>query len=377
MKIAYFDLSSGISGDMLLGALLDLGASEKVLNNVIDELGLENVNVLIEEKGDPLRGRDVKIKYKDQPHRRLSTIIDMIENSGLNEFVKEKSVEAFELLGDAEAKVHDMDKDEIEFHEVGMIDSIIDIVGSVALFDDLGSDRAFCSTVNFGNGTVDSAHGRLKVPVPATTEILKEWQVKFTEKKGELVTPTGAALLRTLTKQHNPPDIELDEIGVGYGNREMDEPNALRIFSGESANMCESVYKLEFYIDDMNPEIFAYALDKIREKAVDVYHKNARGKKSRDGWEVTVLCKEEDLEEVKNLIFEETSTLGMRVNRDMRIVADRGFVEVETEYGKIDVKVSGDRVSPEYEDCKRIAEKNDIPLQKVYEKVIEEYRKLN
>ncbi len=377
MKIAYFDLSSGISGDMLLGAFLDLGASEKLLNDVIDELGLENVNVLIEDRGDPLRGKDVKIKYKDQPHRRLSTIVDMIEDSGLNDFVKEKSLDAFELLGDSEAKVHDMDKDEIEFHEVGMIDSIIDIVGSVALFDDLGFDKAFCSTVNFGSGTVESAHGKLKVPVPATSDIIKGLDVKFTDKDGELVTPTGAALLRTLTVQHNPPDIDLDKIGVGYGNREMEEPNALRIFSGESANMCESVYRLEFYIDDMNPEVFSYALDKIREIAVDVYHKNARGKKSRDGWEVTLLCKEENLDEVREMIFDETSTLGMRVNRDMRIVTDREIIEVDTEFGKIDVKVSEERVSPEYEDCKKIAEEKDIPLQKVYERVIEEYHKLN
>lgn len=377
MKMAYFDLSSGISGDMLLGAFLDLGASEKVLNKVIDELGLKNVNVLIEDRGDPLRGKDVKIKYEDQPHRRLRTIINMIEDSGLNDFVKEKSVETFELLGEAEAKVHDMDKDEIEFHEVGMIDSIIDIVGSIALFDDLGFDRAFCSTVNFGSGTVDSAHGKLKVPVPATTDIIEGLNILFTDKEGELVTPTGAALLRTLTVQKNPPDLDLDKVGVGYGNREMEEPNALRIFSGKSANMCESVYRLEFYIDDMNPEVFSYALGKIREEVVDVYYKNARGKKSRDGWEVTVLCKEENLEDVKEVIFEETSTLGMRVNRDMRIVADREFVEVKTEFGKVDVKVSRDRVSPEYEDCKRIAEENDIPLRNVYENVIEEYRKLN
>lgn len=375
--MAYLDLSSGISGDMFLGAMLDLGASGEVLNTVIDELGLENINVIIEEKGDPLRGIDVKIKYKDQPHRHLSTIIDMIESSELSGFIKEKSVEAFELLGRAEAKVHDMDKDEIEFHEVGMIDSIIDIVGSLALFDDLGFDKAFCSIVNFGKGTVESDHGKLKVPVPATTEILEGWEIKFTDKEGELVTPTGAALLRTLTKQQNPPDFNLDKIGVGYGNREMEEPNALRVFSGESTNMCESVYSLKFYIDDMNPEVFSYALEKIREESVDVHYKNARGKKSRDGWEVTVLCKEENLEDVKEIIFDETSTLGMRVNKDIRIVADREFKEVETEYGDVSVKISGDRVSPEYENCKEIAEKNDIPLQKVYQIVLEEYRKLN
>jgi len=377
MKIAYFDLSSGISGDMLLGAFLDLGASEKVLNDVIEELDLDNVNVIIEDKGDPLRGKDVEIKYEDQPHRHLSTIIDMIQSSDLNDFVKEKSIDTFELLGEAEAKVHDMDKDEIEFHEVGMIDSIIDIVGSIALFDELGLDKAYCSTVNFGSGTVESAHGKLKVPVPATTNIIEGLDVKFTDKDGELVTPTGASLLRTLTVQHNPPDMNLIKIGVGYGNREMEEPNALRIFSGESANMCESVYRLQFYIDDMNPEVFSYALDKIRKEVVDVYYKNAHGKKSRDGWEVTVLCKDDDLEDVKDLVFEETSTLGMRVNKDKRIVADRKFVEVETEFGKVDVKVSEERVSPEYEDCKKIAEKKGIPLQKVYERVIEEYHKLN
>lgn len=373
-KIAYFDLDSGISGDMLLGALLDLGGSEKTLNNVIDALGLDDVGVVIEKKEGPPEGVDVNIKFEDQPHRSLSDILDMIDNSSLESEVKKISMDVFKKLGKAEAEIHDMEKDEIEFHEVGMVDSLIDIVGSVALFKELGFEKAYASTIHFGKGTVDSAHGKLKVPVPATTKLLKDWTVNFSDKEGELVTPTGAALLRTLCTQKDTPDMKLEKIGVGYGDRKMEEPNALQVFSAEMTNVCEAMYEIQFYIDDMNPEIFSYSLEKIREESVEVYHKNAFGKKARNGWEVTVLCGKDKLEEIKELIFEETSTLGLRVQKKKRIVAERELKKVDTKWGEIKVKTSGVRIAPEYEDCKKIAEKNEIPLQKVYHEAIKEYK---
>lgn len=376
-NIIYLDLENGISGDMLLGAFLDLVEDEEILDDMVEKLGLEDVDIVVSDRKELFSGKDVKVKYDDQPHRTLSEILDIIESSSLSDWVKEKSIEAFTELGKIEADVHDVPLDEVAFHEVGMVDSIVDIVGCIVLFEELDIQDAYCSTVYFGRGTVKCAHGELQVPVPATQQLLKGWDVNFSNKESELVTPTGAVLLKTLAAQTTPPDLKLNEVGIGYGDRETEHPNILRVFYGKVSNLKSTITRLTFYIDDMNPEVLSYALDKIRNSAIDAYYKQAYGKKSRSGWEVNVTCKKSNMEEVIDLIFEETSTLGMQVEESKRVVSDRVIKKVETEWGPVRVKISGYRTAPEYDDCKRIAEENDIPLQEVYKEVLRSVDKLN
>ncbi|MBS3782408.1 MAG: nickel pincer cofactor biosynthesis protein LarC [Candidatus Thermoplasmatota archaeon] len=374
-KIAYLDLSSGISGDMLLAGLMDLGADVKVLNNVIEELELSDLHVEIRDEERGFSGKNLKIRHKDQPHRKVVEIIEKIENSDLGEKVKEKSVEAFRLLGGVESEIHGVPFEELELHEVGMVDSIIDVVGSVALVDDLKIDEIYASTVHFGSGHTECTHGKIPVPVPATEKLLEDWNVKFTGREGELVTPTGAVMLNVLAEQSLSPDMELDSLGVGFGDREMEVPNALRIFLGFQKNLDENLDVLTFYVDDMSPELLEYGLEKIRERALEVYTLMASGKKGREGWEIKVLSKKSQTKEVIDNIFEETSTLGLRIEEGRRLVLDRRIEGVETEWGTAKVKVSSRGISPEYESCKEIAEREGISIMRVYDTVKENYEK--
>ncbi len=376
-RIAYFDLKSGISGDMLLGALIDLGADIKQLDSVIDELDLKNLHIEVEDREQGVKGKKVKVRTKDQPHRKLSEILDRIERSSLEKKMKEESKQAFQMLGEVEAEIHDEAFEELELHETGMIDSIVDIVGSIALFHDLEIEEAYSSVISLGKGYTECSHGELPVPVPAVEKLLKDWSVELGCKEGELVTPTGAVLLKVLTEQKDIPDMKLENSGAGFGSREMEEPNVLRIFLGSQTNIEEPVQVIKFHVDDMSPEVLSYALEKIRVKALDAYTAPTYGKKGRPTWEVTVMVEKGDIEEVKKIIFEETSTLGVRVGETRRIVADRSVSKIETKWGEAKVKVSAekDRAAPEYESCKKIAEKENIPLRKVYEEVKRQYIK--
>ncbi len=374
-KIAYIDLSSGISGDMLLAGLIDCGADVKSIDDIIEEMGLTDVHIEISEEDRWIGGKNLKIKYKDQPHRKVSEILDMIEDSDLEKRIKEKSSEAFRKIGKVEADIHDVEFDDLELHEVGMVDSIIDIVGSIALFYDLGIDEAYCSTVSLGSGRTECEHGVIPVPVPATEKLLQGWDVRFTDQKGEMVTPTGAVLLNVLAKQCSSPDMELDETGVGFGDKEREGGNALRIFIGKQENLDQVIQSIEFYIDDMTPEDLEYGLEKIRKPALDVYSIPASGKKGRQGWEVKVLAERDKVDEVVQTIFEETSTLGLRIEEVRRLVAKRSVEEVDTRWGEAKVKVSDHQISPEFESCKKIAEKENVPISNVYEAVKENYEK--
>lgn len=374
-RIAYLELTSGISGDMLLGSLFDLGADAALLNDVIDELGLENVYIEITDEERGFSGKDLKIKHRDQPHRKVVEIIEMIEGSDIDEWVKEKSIEAFRSLGEVESEIHDVPFDELEFHEVGMIDSIIDIVGSIALVEDLDIEKIYASTVYFGSGHTECAHGKIPVPVPATEKLLEGWDISFTGRDGELVTPTGAVLLNVLAKQMTPTDMKLEKVGVGFGDRETEVPNALRVYLGTKENLDELVEEITFFIDDMSPEQLEHALGRIREEALDAYTLSASGKKGREGWEIRVLCRKTQIDSVIETIFQETSTLGLRIQEVRRIVADREIKEVETEWGSAKVKVSSGRVAPEYESCKEIADEEGIPITKIYGAVKRNYEK--
>jgi len=374
-KIAYLDLSSGISGDMLLASLIDLGGDAGILNDIIDGFGLEGVHVEISDVERGIVGKNVKIKHSDQPHRKVVEIIEMIENLDLDRWVKSKSIEAFRRLGEVESHIHEVPYDELELHEVGMVDSMIDIVGSFSLLEDLGIKKIYASTVYFGSGHTECDHGKIPVPVPATEKLLKDFEVSFTDKEGELVTPTGAVILKVLAEQAAQPDMELQKVGAGFGDRKMEVPNALRVFLGSQRNLDEPIQEVTFFVDDMSPELLEHALERIRDEALDVYTLMGSGKKGRVGWEVKVLCKKDQTKETVNTIFKETSTLGMRIQEVRRMVADRKIEEVETRWGKAKVKVSSGRISPEYESCREIADREDIPIMKVYESVKRDYEK--
>lgn len=376
-KIAYLDLRSGISGDMLLGSLIDLGADVKILDDIIRDLELQDVHIEIEERYEGISGKDIKVRFKDQPERKLSDILRMIEEADLKDEIKRLSCEAFETLGKVESEIHDVDFEELSLHETGMVDSIVDVVGSVALFDDLDIDEAYSSTVHTGSGYTECEHGKIPVPVPATSKILEGWKVRFTQKEGELVTPTGAALLQVLTEQRDPPDMTLEKVGTGFGDRSLEEPNALRVFLGKKSNLEQEVQTCRFYVDDTTPEILRYNLDKIREQAIDAYSVPAVGKKGRRGWEVVVVMKRSSAEEVIETIMKETSTLGMRIQDTRRMVQERRTDTVETKWGEVRVKVAKGKnsVQPEYEDCRKIAEEEDVPLKEVYQEVKKKYYK--
>lgn len=374
-KIAYLDLDSGISGDMFLGALIDLGGDAKLLEEIIQEFNFENVHVVIEEENRGIEGKNVKIKHSDQPHRELSEVIEMIEGSDLSGWVKEKSLETFRLIGEVESEIHGIELNNLELHEVGMVDSILDVVGSIALAHDLKIEKFYCSSIFVGSGHVECEHGKIPVPVPATEKLLEGMKINFTEKEGELVTPTGAALLNTLAEQLKPTDMRLKDVGVGYGDTKREEPNALRMFLGEKKNLEERIEVFTFYIDDLSPEKLSHGLDKIREKALDVYSVPVTGKKGRQGWEIKALGKKSEFEEIKEAILKETSTLGFRIEETKRIVEDRKIESVKTEFGEAKVKVSKEKAYPEYESCKKIAEENEVPLEEVYKIVKEAYKK--
>ncbi|MFW6144852.1 MAG: nickel pincer cofactor biosynthesis protein LarC [Candidatus Natronoplasma sp.] len=374
-KTAYFDLESGISGDKLLGSLIDLGGDVKLLDDIIEELDLKNVHVEIEERCEGVKGKDVTIKSKDQPHRTLADILDMIDDAELDDEVRALASEAFKKLGEVESEIHDEPIEDLELHEVGMVDSIIDIIGSIALFHDLNFDKAYCSTVTFGSGYTECEHGKLPVPVPAVEKLLEGWKVGFSQKEGELITPTGAVLLRVLTEQKKPPDMELEKVGVGFGSRKMKTPNALRVFMGTESNIGENVHTIRFYVDDMTPEVLGYGLEKIRKHALDAYSVPASGKKSRPGWEVVVITEKSSVEKVIDKVMEETSTLGLRIEDVRRFVSGREVETIETKWGEAKVKIAEKgRMNPEYESCRKIAEENDVPLQEVYREVERRYR---
>ncbi len=373
-NIAYLDLNSGISGDMFLAALIDLGGDAELLDVIIRKFNFEDVHILIQEENRGIKGKDLVIEHTDQPHRKLSEVLELIEDSNLEERIKKKSIETFRTLGKVESEIHGVKFDELELHEVGMVDSIIDIVGSIALIDDLNIDHIYCSTVYLGCGYTDCEHGTIPVPVPATERLLKGWNINFSEKKGELVTPTGAAILNTMVDQANIPDMQLLDIGVGYGDKKRDEPNALKIFMGEKKNKQESIDVFKFYIDDLSPEKLSYGLEKIRKKAIDVYSTPASGKKGRQGWEIKVLSKKDNFKEIKETILNETSTLGFRVENTKRIVVERKIEDVNTKYGEAKVKISKGNIYPEYESCKKIADKEGLEISKVYELVKKAYK---
>lgn len=427
MRVLYFDCFSGISGDMTLGALLDLGIDGELFKSELNKLNLEGYDIVIGKRmRNGIVGTDVQVIVEGesnadqtgadwdkshnsydhshdnhahdhhchdhsqhysyaghkQPERNLESIEIIIDSSSLNKKVKDFSKKVFREIAAAEAKVHNKDVGSIYFHEVGAVDSIIDIVGTAICIDLLGVERIFSSPLHDGKGFIQCQHGLLPVPVPAVMEMLSGSNIPLITEdvNTELVTPTGMALIKCMASSFGKmPAVTIDRIGYGMGKRETGGFNALRVVMGslfEEDRLMEEIAVFETNIDDMSPEIMGFAMEKLLENgALDVFYTPIYMKKSRPAVMLTVLAKKEDEEKIIDILFRETSTLGVRRNIIKRQCMDREIVKVDTRFGEVRVKVAskGDikKLAPEYEDCKEIARRTGEPLKSIYHIVYE------
>jgi uncharacterized protein (TIGR00299 family) protein len=370
MKICYFDAFSGISGDMTVGALIDVGASA---DTVIDALASLGARVSVEKtrRGGVTASKFRVEKESGAGHRHLPKILEIIAESHISERAKRDAAAVFTKLGEAEARVHGVAIEKVHFHEVGAMDSIADIVGACVALDLLGVEELRCSAINVGSGTVKTEHGVLPVPAPATAVLLEGKPVYARGPAVELTTPTGAAIVATLAAGFGVmPAMRIGSIGYGAGDRDFaEQPNVLRAMVGESATAPEAmlVSVIEANIDDASPQVLGYAIERLMDAgALDASLSPLQMKKNRPGSLLRVIARPEDQETLAQLIFAETSTLGLRIHSAERRVQDRRVVEVETEFGKVRVKISGHGMfAPEYEDCRAIATRTGTPLPKV------------
>jgi uncharacterized protein (TIGR00299 family) protein len=399
MKLAYFDCFSGISGDMALGALVDAGCPVEHLRGELRGLRVPGWELTAEKVWkNGMAATYVKVTTEDQSkHRSLSAILEILEKSELAARVRERASAIFRRLGEAEARVHDVPLEKIHFHEVGAVDAIVDIVGACIGFEGLGIEKFACSALNVGGGTVKMAHGVLPVPAPATANLLQGMPTYSNGVQKELVTPTGAAIVAALCEAWGPqPAMTVGAIGYGAGTADLEEqPNVVRIMIGEAVGkgeergaqagvpvlLDEEIAVIEANLDDMNPQIYGYFLEKaLGAGALDVYTTPVQMKKNRPGTLLTVLCKPGDTQGLMDLIFAETTTFGVRTYRAQRRVLPREWVSVGTEFGEVRIKVSRVNgrilhVAPEFEDCKRAAEEKGVPLQRVIASALRSYEK--
>ena len=394
MKIAYFDCFSGISGDMILGALLDAGLALEDLNREIAKLGVADVAIERESTarhaiaatrakvcvaGAPLADAEHHLDLSGEhthghAHAHLKDITSRIADSRLDDGVKERSIRVFERLCAAEAEVHNAAPAEVALHEVGALDALIDVVGAVAGLQLLAVDEVCASPLRFGTGFVRCAHGRYPVPVPGVLALCRDVPTEQTDIRAELVTPTGAAIITTLASSFGPqPPFCQQAVGYGAGRRDLEAvPNLLRLRLGERAPANESVLLIEANIDDMNPEVYGYLFDRLlAQGACDVYATPVLMKKGRPGNVLSVLALAGRLDELAEIVLQETTTIGLRYYGVERRVLERQVQTVATPYGEVNVKFSSidgrRRAAPEYEDCARLAQEHQVPLLSVYE----------
>lgn len=378
MRLAYFDCHAGISGDMILGALVDAGLQVEVLQRELDKLGLEGVVIQdgkVKRQGIAATKIDV-VAEEGHHHRRLQDVLGIIDAADISSGAKRQARAIFRRLAEAEAEVHGISVDRVHFHEVGAADAIADIAGAVIGLEQLGVERVYASRLRFGRGTTRSAHGVLPVPVPAVVALCRDVAAERTEIPYELVTPTGAAILTTLAEQIGavPPPFRTRRIGYGAGSREMDQiPNLLRLEIGESESslQTDTLTLIETNIDDMSPEIYGFLIDRLfTEGARDAYLAPVIMKKGRPGVVLSVLADPDRTQSFTELIFRETTTLGIRIRRVERQTISRRREVVESAFGPVAVKVASyggrTRLAPEFEDCARIASEQDVPILEVY-----------
>lgn len=386
-KIAYFDCASGVSGNMILGALLDAGLPLEVLQAELEKLPVSGFRLVV----TPVMKHGISAMHVDveteetHAHRHLRHIVEILDQSALDDEVKQKCKKIFTRLAEAEANVHNTTIEKIHFHEVGALDAIVDIVGSVAGLRKLGVQQVYASPFTLGTGFVTCAHGRIPVPVPATVALIQGKPTRHTDIEAELVTPTGAAILSTLAEQFGPaPAMRIDGIGYGAGTRDLPIPNALRLFLGtvdedEVPYEQDSVVALEANIDDMNPELYEYVFEQVLALgALDVYTTPIMMKKNRPGTLLSVLVPPALRDAVAEFLLKETTTIGVRWQEMQRAKAAREQVTVTTRYGDVRVKVSrlGGKVvtvAPEYDDCKRLAQATEgISLKQIYQEALQQ-----
>lgn len=428
MRIAYLDCFSGISGDMFLGALVGAGVPTQLLEETVAKLnvgarleisqvkrsGLSAIKVDVYSHGEKDLPREqywerrrqsaahshphqpvelLEHNYGDssrtavaaEPERGLKEIREIINAAVISESSKKTAIAMFEALAEAEAKVHHSEIEEIHFHEVGAVDAIVDIVCAAVGVEALGVDEIRCSKLNVGGGTVQCAHGTFPVPAPATLELLKDAPVFSSGIEAELVTPTGAAIVKTLVKRFGAfPPMKPEIMAYGAGSRELrEQPNVVRLVVGQTEDMAdigeETICVLEANIDDLNPQIFGYVMGRLLEQgALDAFGSPVQMKKNRPGMLLTVLCRPEDAARLSDLIFNETSTLGIRQREENRHVLDRKWVSVTTRWGDVRIKIAHQHgtvtnYAPEYEDCRRIASEKQVPLKSVMQEATQKY----
>ncbi len=443
MRIAYLECFSGISGDMFLGALVDAGVPLPLLQDTVGALGvgakLEVSRVLrsgisatkvdvwvdgekdmpreeywakqsevhahshagdhhhhehephdhLHAHGESSRAGAPAPHEHEHSHRGLSEIREIISAAAISDSAKKKAISIFEALGAAEAKIHNVPIETIHFHEVGAVDAIVDVVCAAVGAEALGVDEIVCSSLNVGGGTVKCAHGTFPVPAPATVELLKDAPVYSSGVQVELVTPTGAAIVKTLARRFGAfPEMKIEKSAYGAGSRDFPgHPNVLRIVVGEAATKLaaktnsDTISVLEANLDDLNPQVFGYVMDRLLEEgALDVFGMPVQMKKNRPGTLLTVLCKAEDADRLTQLIFSETTTLGVRRREETRRTLARRWESVRTEWGEVRIKIASmngtvTNYAPEYEDCRRIAAEHHVPLKTVMQEASRAYLK--
>jgi len=388
MRIAYFDCFSGASGDMILGSMIDAGLSPRLLRQELNKLHLPSVQLKIRKvmRGG-IAGTQVLVEGKGEKrhHRNLKEMLNIIDRGNLEPELREKSREIFKSIASVESKIHKEKVDEIHFHEIGGLDSVVDIVGAVWGLREMGIEKVYVSKVNVGTGFINSAHGVLPVPAPASLSLMKGRPIYSTGVERELLTPTGAALLTSLGSEFGPmPSLKVEKIGYGAGRDDLPHPNLLRLIIGNAApdSARERVTLIETNIDDMNPQFYDYLMDKLFEMgAQDAFLTPILMKKNRPATLLTVICPSEKRASFVKFLIQETTTLGLRWREEERAKADREILLQQTKYGEIHFKLArweGKVVTltPEYEDCKRLALRSNVPLKEVFEEARREGTKI-
>ncbi len=390
MKVLYFDCSSGISGNMTLGALTEIIGDEKYLTEELKKLNVEGYKIEVSKKvKNGITGTyvDVILEHEHEhhhdhehehhhhhEHRNLNDVNKIIDESSLDENVKDLAKRIFLRVAKSESKVHNKPLEEVHFHEVGALDSIVDIVGTAILINKINPDKVISSVVNDGYGFIECAHGKMAVPVPATSEIFTDAGVKFRQIDidTELVTPTGAAIIAELSNEFKVmPAMNVEKIGWGAGYKDIEIPNVLKVYLGEMESKDNTVCVMETNIDDSSGEILGFTSEKLfDEGALDVFFTPIFMKKNRPAYRLTTVCKKENMEKLQNIIFKETTTIGIRYRFEERKVLERKETEIDTKYGKLKVKEvvnNGEKyVYPEFESMKKLAKENNIPLKELY-----------
>ena len=402
MKTLYFDCSSGISGNMTLGALIEILGDEDYLLEELKKLNVPGYHIEISKKvKNGITGTYIDVILEEHnhshehehehhheeneeqhyhthehhhEHRNLNDVNKIIDDSLLDDKVKKLAKNIFMRVAKAESKVHNKPLDQVHFHEVGAIDSIVDIVGTAILIDKINPDRIISSIVNDGYGFIECAHGIMSVPVPATSEIFANSEVKFRQidVDTELVTPTGAAIIAELAEEFTTlPAMVTEKVGWGIGSKDLKLPNVLKVYYGEIDKPNEDFVVIETNIDDCGGELFGYTQELLfKNGALDVFYTPIFMKKNRPAYRLTVACRRKDMYKLQNIIFRETTTIGMRYRFEYRTELEREIIEIDTKYGKIKAKKVNNNgeiyIYPEYESIKEVAQKNNVPLKDLY-----------